>query len=149
MAPFHPNFARRILLVDEDIYLRTTLARLLTGEGYEVCHADSGEEAISVYGRRPLALVVTQLVFGGKDSFEIIAEMRRELVCDRFIATARAGWLPADLCARAAEYLGAQCVLVKPFQPEHLLAAVRDAFSINPNLPCLTPKRQNSFCLQP
>jgi DNA-binding response OmpR family regulator len=121
------NSSLRILLVDDDVNMRTTLTRLLTGEGYDVCHADSGEQAISMYARRPLGLIITQLILGGKDGFEIIMEMRRELVCARFIATARAGWLPADLCARVAGHLGAHCVLMKPFLPEHLLAAVRDA----------------------
>jgi DNA-binding response OmpR family regulator len=121
------NSSLRILLVDADVNLRATLSAMLTGEGYDVYHADSGEEAISLYGRRPLGLIITQLMLGGKDGFEIIMEMRRELVCARFIATARSGWLPADLCARVAGHLGAHCVLMKPFLPEHLLAAVRDA----------------------
>jgi DNA-binding response OmpR family regulator len=119
----------RILLVDDDVNLRTTLTRLLTGEGYDVCHADSGEQAISMYGRRPLALVITQLALAGKDGLEIIAEMRRELVCDRFIAIARTGSLPAALYTRLVGHLGAHCVLVKPFLPEHLLAAVRSALN--------------------
>jgi DNA-binding response OmpR family regulator len=121
------NSSLRILLVDGDVNLRATLTRLLTDAGYDVYHADSGEEAISLYARRPLGLIITQLMLGGKEGFEILAEMRRELVCVRFIATAQAGWLSADLCARVAGHLGAHCVLMKPFLPEHLLAAVRDA----------------------
>ena len=89
---------RRVLLVDEDIALRTVLDLLLAGEGYDVYQADNAEQAISLYGRRPLDLVVTELKLGGRDGFEVITEMQRELVCDRFIAIARSGWLPAGLC---------------------------------------------------
>ena len=98
---------RRILLVDEDIALRTVLGFLLAEEGYDVYQADNGEQAISLYARRPFDLVVTELKLGGRDGFEVMTEMQRELVCDRFIATARAGWLPAGLCTRVAEHFGA------------------------------------------
>jgi DNA-binding response OmpR family regulator len=116
---------RRVLLVDEDIALRTILDLLLAGEGYDVYQADNGEQAISLYGRRPLDLVVTELKLGGREGFEVVTEMQRELVCDRFIATARSGWLPADLCTRVAEHFGAQCVLMKPFSPRQFLSAVQ------------------------
>jgi two-component system, NtrC family, response regulator AtoC len=122
---FKLHCTRRVLLVDEDIALRTVLALLLAEEGYDVYQADNGEQAISLYGRRPLNLVVTELKLGGRDGFEVITEMQRELVCDRLIATGRSSWLPADLCTRAAEHFGAQCVLMKPFSPSQFLSAVR------------------------
>jgi DNA-binding response OmpR family regulator len=116
---------QRVLLVDEDAALRTGLDLLLADEGYDVYQADNGEQAISLYGRRPLDLVVTELKLGGRNGFEVVTEMHRELVCDRFIATARPGWLSADLCTRVAEHFGAQCVLMKPFSPRHFLSAVQ------------------------
>ena len=123
---------RRVLLVDEDIALRTVLDLLLAGEGYDVYQADNAEQAISLYGRRPLDLVVTELKLAGRDGFEVITEMQRELVCDRFIATARSGWLPAGLCPRVAEHFGTQCVLMKPFSPRQFFSAVYGALG-NPD----------------
>jgi DNA-binding response OmpR family regulator len=143
------NSAPRILVVDDDADLRMTLDQLLTQQGYAVCHADSGEEAISMFARRPLALIITQLMLGGNDSLEIIAEMRRELVCARFIATARPSWLPTECCARVAAQLGACCVLLKPFLPEQLLAAVRDALSLNRKTQCPVAKPRCDLCPQP
>jgi DNA-binding response OmpR family regulator len=72
-------------------------------------------------------LVITELKLGGMDGFEIIAEMRRELVCARFIGTARPGWLPADHNSRMAEHPGVHGVLMKPFSPLQFLSAVRGA----------------------
>jgi len=118
---------RRILLVDEDIELRTVLCLLLASEGYDVCQTDTGEQAISLFCRRPLDLVITEARLGGKDGFEILVEMRRELVCARFIATTRTGCLPADHCSRMAERLGTHGVLMKPFSPRQFLSAVRCA----------------------
>src|SRR5208282_3102840 len=127
---------RRVLLVDEDIALRTVLGMLLAGEGYDVYQADNGEQAISLYGCRPLDLVVTELKLGGRDGFEVITEMHRELVCDRFIATARSGLLPAGLCTRVAEHFGAQYVLMKPFSPRQLLSAVQGVLGESDTHPC-------------
>jgi len=116
---------RRVLLVDEDIALRTVLDLLLACEGYDVYQADNAEQAISLYARRPLDLVVTELKLCGRDGFEVITEMQRELVCDCFIATVRSGWLPAGLCTRVAQHFGAQCVLMKPFSPRQFLSGVQ------------------------
>jgi DNA-binding response OmpR family regulator len=116
---------RRVLLVDEDRELRAVLAVLLTDEGYDVYQADTAEQALALYARRPLDLIVTELKLGGRKGFEVITEMSRELVCERFITTARTGWLPADLCRRVAEHFGARCVLMKPFSPRQFLSAVQ------------------------
>ncbi len=128
MTRFNIPCTRRILLVDEDTELRAVLALLLAGEGYDVCQADNGEQAISLFGRRPLDLVITELKLGGKDGIEIIAEMRRELVCTRFIAATRTGALPAEVCSRVVEQLGTQGLLMKPFSPLQFLSAVRATF---------------------
>lgn len=122
---FKLNFTRRVLLVDEDVELRTVLALLLDNEGYNVYQANTGEQAISMFARRPLDLIVTELKLGGREGFEIITEMYRELVCSRFIATARTGWLPADLCTRVAKHFGVHNVLMKPFSPRQFLSAVQ------------------------
>ncbi|HTY89251.1 MAG TPA: response regulator [Candidatus Acidoferrum sp.] len=122
-----PSFSRLpVLLVDSDERSRTEMSRTLRSEGYAVCEAESGEQAISLCARRPLCLTITELVFGGNEGFEIVAEMRRELVCARFIGTARKGWQPAfpDGCAR--ERIGADLVLFKPFSSALLLSAVRE-----------------------
>jgi DNA-binding response OmpR family regulator len=120
-----PN--QHILIVDDDDKLRIMLGLMLAKEGYTVSHANNGQQAISLYRSRPCDLVITELTVGGRDSFQTIMELRRQPVPAKFIATARVGWMPPDFCLRMAEHLGAHSVLAKPFKPEQLLEAVRNA----------------------
>jgi|ERR1700722_5777164 len=116
--------SKRILIADDDFELRTMLALMLTGEGYGVSHAATGMEAIALHRRAPFDLVITEL---GLDGFGALMEMRRHPSPTKFIATSKTSWLPAELCLRMGEQLGAHCVLAKPFPPEELLSAVRSA----------------------
>jgi CheY-like chemotaxis protein len=120
-----PN--QHILIVDDDDELRTMLGLLLTGEGYTVSHATNGQQAISLYRSNPCDLVITELTIGGRDSFQTILELRRQPKPPKFIATARIGWMPPDICLRMAEHLGAHSVLAKPYKTEQLIEAVRRA----------------------
>jgi DNA-binding response OmpR family regulator len=127
MSDLNPKLNRHILLVDDDDELRTMLGLLLTSEGYNVSHATNGQQAISLHRSRPCDLVVTELTVGGRDSFQTILELRRHPTPPKFIATARTGWMPPDFCLRMAEHLGAHSVLAKPYKPEQLIQAVRNA----------------------
>jgi DNA-binding response OmpR family regulator len=118
---------QHILFLDDDDELRTRFGLLLTSEGYTVSHATTGHQAISLYRSRPCDLIITELTVGEQDSFQTIMELRRQPVPPKFIATARIGWMPPDICLRMAEHLGAHRVLAKPYKPEHLMEAVRSA----------------------
>jgi DNA-binding response OmpR family regulator len=125
MSPVNLNFLCRILIVDDDVVSRATLASMLSVEGYDVTQAGNSEQAIDLFRRRPFDLVITELNLEGKDGFEMIAELRRESSRARFIAMVREGWMTTDFCLRKAGDLGAQAVFAKPFPPEQLLPAVR------------------------
>ncbi len=127
MMPARPNSLSRILIVDDDVVLRTMLGLMLSGEGYDIGQAGNSEQAIALFRRRPFDLVITELNLEGKDGFQMIAELKREPFRAAFIALIRLGWMPADFCRRMADDLGAHSVLTKPFPSEQLLAAVRSA----------------------
>jgi DNA-binding response OmpR family regulator len=130
-SPVNLNFLCRILIVDDDTVLRATLGSMLSVEGYDVSQAGNSEQAIALFRRRPFDLVIAELNLEGKDSFEMIAELRREPSRARFIGLARAGWMSTDFCLRKAEELGVQAVLTKPFPPEQLLPVVRAALALD------------------
>ncbi len=106
---------KRILLADDDTELRTMLGLMLTGEGYKVSHTVCAREAIALHQHQPFDLVITEL---GINGFETLKELRRHSSPAKLIATSKPGWMPANLCLRMAEHLGAHSVLAKPFQPE-------------------------------
>lgn len=131
LPPHQSNTPYRILFVDDDVKLRTMLGLMLTYEGYDVSHANNGEQALVLHRRNPFDLLITELAMDGKDGFQTIMELRRDTMPVKFIATTRLGWMPADQCLRMAEHLGAHCVLTKPFDPQELLSAVYSALGQN------------------
>ncbi len=66
----------RILAVDDQRYFRELIEGLLTGEGYSVRTAASGEEALHILEREDFEVVVTDLVMPGIDGSQLVAEVK-------------------------------------------------------------------------
>ena len=65
---------QRLLLVDDDPVLLETLQALLTGEGFQVACAASGEEAEAILrgASPPYELVLTDLVMPGRSGMDVL-----------------------------------------------------------------------------
>lgn len=113
-----------VLVVDDDLQFRTTLVRHLSERGFEVEEARNVDEAIVVFGRRGLDIVLTDLRLGARDGIDLIATLRSRAIETRTIL------MSAFATARdyqTAIELGAVRILCKPFTPEELLAAIQQA----------------------
>src|ERR1700736_1116933 len=113
--------ARRILVVDDDPMVATTIQRVLRPEGYEVDVAHGGREALErVKARRP-DVVVLDVMMPGMDGLEVCRRLRTDHELPILLLTARGG--TADR-VRGLD-TGADDYLVKPFAYPELLARVR------------------------
>ena len=76
--------AERVLVVDDDYYVRSALTEALTSAGYGVDAAGSGEEALAMLevGRLP-SLIVLDLVMPGVDGWSFTAELKASESCRR------------------------------------------------------------------
>lgn len=117
--------SKRILVLDDDKDMRTTLGHLLSEEGYQVSHATCGLEAISLHRETPFDLVVMELLLTGNNGFETLAELRRTNSPPKFIATAKSSWMPVEVYSQMAKQLGVHGTLPKPFLPEQFINAVK------------------------
>lgn len=113
--------------MDDDVQLRTMMGLMLSGEGYAVSHANDEGTAVSLHRLDPFDLVIIELGMDGTDAFKTLMELRRHHDPTRFIATTKMNLPLAELCGTMAQQLGAHWVLRKPFEPEKLLATVREA----------------------
>lgn len=118
--------AKRVLVLDDDKELRTTFSLLLSKDGYRVTQAYSSREAICLHQKEPYDLVVVELLLPENQGFDALADLRKLPSPPKTIATARPGWMPTDVYSKMARQLGVHGTLAKPFQPEQLLALVRD-----------------------
>jgi len=112
---------RRILVVDDDPMVATTVQRVLRPEGYEVEVALGGAAALEQARANRPDLVVLDLMMPGIDGLEVCRQLRADRNLPILMLTARSG--TADR-VRGLD-LGADDYLIKPFAYAELLARVR------------------------
>jgi CheY-like chemotaxis protein len=113
--------SRPILIVDDDAGIRTTIARILEDEGYEVAQAADGVDALAALDGIMPALVLLDLTMPRMNGWEFAAELGRLGLRERLAIVV----LTADGRAREkAEQLGAEDYVAKPFDVDRLLEVV-------------------------
>jgi DNA-binding response OmpR family regulator len=125
----------RILVIDDDPLIRSTIVTLLSREGFSVGEASDGQVGIAIFRKNPPDLVITDLFMPNRDGIEIVMELKRSCAQTKIIAMTGGGQWRMMEVASAAKLLGADHILHKPFERESLLAAV------NATLGTLPPPR--------
>src|SRR5436190_5216247 len=113
----------RILIVDDEPSLLTTMAPLLRGRGYDVATATTGHAALDAVDRQPPQLVILDLGLPDIDGIEVCRRMREGRAIPILVLSARG----AERDKVAALDAGADDYVTKPFGAEELLARVRAA----------------------
>ncbi len=69
----------KVLVVDDEEFLRAILTDLLNGLGYDVIQASNGDEAVKIYQERKdeIGLVILDVVMPGKDGLEVLEELKK------------------------------------------------------------------------
>ena len=61
-----------ILLVDDDVHIRETVAKALQNEGYDVVTAANGKEALELIDQQKFDLILTDLVMEPIDGLGVL-----------------------------------------------------------------------------
>jgi len=111
----------RILIVEDDERIRSSMRLALEEEGYTVDGVGSGEEAVDRFGAEPYELVLIDLMLPGIDGFETCRTLRRQSTVPVIMVTARSDThdVVAGLEAGADDYV------TKPFVAKELAARIR------------------------
>lgn len=111
----------RILVVDDESYVRELLERVLQRRGHEVHLAADGEAALELLAKNTYDLVVTDVVMPGIDGFDLLRRVKATYPGVTVIVLtgyARKQSISDFLLYGADEYLS------KPFQVQALLESV-------------------------
>jgi len=114
----------RILVVDDDLTIRTILARVLEDEGHTVAQALSGEEALGIAQQERPDLALLDIGLPGIDGLEVLSRLRRDVP---EIAVVMITAQTSVKTAVAAMRAGARNYLAKPFGPDEIRAVVGEA----------------------
>lgn len=114
----------RILIVDDDEAIRTSLRKTLERAGHAVFGAMDGAAALRFLAANSVDVVITDLYMPDVDGIELIGRLRREGTVGRIIAVTGGGQVAGQNLLNVAKVLGADITLAKPFTREQLLGAV-------------------------
>ena len=116
----------RILVVDDETPIRTTMSALLQRRGYVVTTAASGEEALQLIHERPFDLLLLDLKMPGLSGIDV-AERARERQPDAAIVILTGhGSLESAL---QSMHLGVFDYMLKTASPQEVLQRVADALA--------------------
>lgn len=124
--------AKRILLVDDDEGVRTSLARILRASGHNVLVAHDGYEAVELI-KQELApdLLLIDVRMPGMDGVETFEKCRK--YCPGLVAIFMTAYSSSERTIEAAER-GAFKVLSKPLEIPSLLELITASLSASPVL---------------
>lgn len=113
----HLNSSLRVLVVDDDEFVRAFIASFFSNNGFQVVTADGGRAAYEALKKAPFHLVVSDLEMPEGDGLELLCSIRSIFPClPVFIVTGSSA-----LAMKRAAALGANAVFTKPFDCSELL----------------------------
>jgi len=117
--------SKRVLIVDDAAFMRMMIKNVLTQNGYEVAgEASNGQEALVLYDKLKPDLVTLDITMPEMDGIQTLKELLKMDPSANVIMVTAMG--QQQLVIEAIQ-VGAKDFVVKPFQPDRLLEAVRKA----------------------
>lgn len=118
-----------ILVVDDSRTVRMSIEYLLKSKGYEICCAEDGRDGLnklsdlSAQGKKP-SLILTDINMPNMGGLEFIREVKKSGVC-RFTPILVLTTESQESMKMEGKKAGAAGWIVKPYQPEQLIAVVQ------------------------
>jgi two-component system, chemotaxis family, chemotaxis protein CheY len=115
--------AKTILIVDDSMSMRQLVKMTLTGAGHQVIEACDGRDALAKLDGRKVNLIISDVNMPNLDGIGLVKAVK---------ARNEYRFTPIDMLTTESEQskkaegqaAGARAWIVKPFQPQQLLAAV-------------------------
>lgn len=122
------TMATRILTIDDSKTMRDMLMLTLADAGFDVLQAVDGQDGLDVLDKEQVDVVITDINMPRMDGYEVIRQLRRSPTHKSLpvlVLTTESEMAKKNL----AREVGATGWMVKPFDPERLIATVRKVAS--------------------
>jgi DNA-binding NtrC family response regulator len=116
----------RVLLIDDEEYVRMTLTQALEDDGHEVIVAINGHDGLNRYIREKPDLVVTDVLMPEKEGIETVLELRKLDPKAKIIVISGGGRINNLDFLEVARKFGASAALRKPLPIDEFSRAVKD-----------------------
>lgn len=122
-----------ILIIDDDIAVRTSLLLLLKSEGFEVMAAASPGEALKIIRKDRPELIILDLNFSietsGDEGIKLLGEIKA--IDSSIPVILITGWGSIDLAVKGMK-MGASDFINKPWNNAHLLSSIKTFLDLKP-----------------
>jgi DNA-binding response OmpR family regulator len=120
----------KILIIDDDALVRTTLEYLLRDAGYEIATAEDGMRGMAMFRSEQPDLVITDIIMPEQEGIQTINEMRKAKPDAKIIAISSSRRIGNVDFLKMARSLGAMDVVSKPFDADELLTIVENCLAV-------------------
>ena len=115
--------AKTILVVDDSSSMRQVVGMALKGGGYDVIEACDGKDALTKLSGQKIHLVISDVNMPNMDGITFVRELKK-IAAYKFMPVIMLTTEGSDEKKKAGQEAGAKAWVVKPFQPQQLLAVV-------------------------
>jgi CheY-like chemotaxis protein len=122
-APLPPSSRTRILVIDDEDYVRELLRDILESEGFEVVLADGGREALELFDRDSFDAVFTDVGLPGMSGWELARAIRER--SRRLPIAVITGWGEA-VGSNEQKEAQVDWVVAKPFTLDRIIEIARE-----------------------
>ena len=123
----------RILVIDDEQMIRQTLRSILERAGHSVLDAANGREGMRLWRDEPVDVVVTDIYMPEKDGVQVLLEMKHVARKPKIIAMSGGGQKGLLDWRTSALELGADGVLLKPFEERTVLFTIQEVLTGHPD----------------
>jgi CheY-like chemotaxis protein len=113
-----------VLLVEDDPQARDGYAEFLERGGFRVAQAGAAEDALALTLAVVPDVVVTDIALPGRDGFALATDLHTDTRTRSIPVVAMTAYWATDVHERA-DRAGITAILLKPCQPEHLIAELQ------------------------
>ncbi len=116
-----------ILVIDDEVEIRTIIKMLLTVDGHAVDTAKDGKEGLKLAGKSSYHLVITDIIMPELDGLEVLQSLRKAFMGMAIIViTGGSPKVDVKTLHNAATIMGADRVLLKALNYDLLRSTVNE-----------------------
>lgn len=123
--------ANKILIIDDDKLVISSIGRLLSKSGYEITLCTSGDQAIEIFQKGTFDLIICDVLMPGRDGVDTIGkitEIQQNASVKKTPVLFITGFADTSLETRAQE-LNPVGYILKPFDTGNLLEVIKKSLN--------------------